>query len=286
MSSGVGGAQQVRVAGDGALVLGGGASSGRRDGIGLAGGRRRLLGALLLQRLSAQQLVEESHVFSLASAVRRRRTHHTYPNERVVRAFRRSVASWPRSAGEWQTAGMIFDTLVSVPPGSAEPGTADRGGTRSCAVTAPVRRERRVGDMHRRGRCSWRSCRRRVWWWRCSCPPARRPRWARSSATCPGSRPWRSPPTTRSSTTTAPARRRTSTSCSGTSRWLSLANPNAANYADLVGGPTTAGRCSACPTAADSAGLLDPHAALRLGAAGRTAGAGAAVHGLLPQRVG
>ena len=72
----------------------------------------------------------------------------------------------------------------------------------------------------------------------------------------------------------------------GNIAWHSLANPNAANYADLVGKANNCRNVLGLSYSADSAGLLDPHPALRLRRQGRTARAGAAVHRLLPQRVG
>src|SRR6478609_5204723 len=91
-----GGAQQVLVAGDGPLVLGRRASARRRDGIWRS--RGRLLGPLLLlEGLTAQELVEESHVFSFVGGASASHSSDTYPNERHGPAFRTVRATHARS---------------------------------------------------------------------------------------------------------------------------------------------------------------------------------------------
>src|SRR6478609_512637 len=90
------GAQQVLVAGDGPLVLGRRASVRRRDGIRRS--RGRLLGPLLLlEGLTAQELVEESHVFSFVGGASASHSSDTYPNERHGPAFRTVRAAHARS---------------------------------------------------------------------------------------------------------------------------------------------------------------------------------------------
>ena len=186
---------------------------------------------------------------------RRRRTHHTYPNERVVRAFRRSVgqvAGGQRTAAELADGGR--DTYLVAYWGaylrhtgvfSAEPGTAARDGDEKWRRdrSGPAR-ARGWGTCTGEGRCSWRSCRRRVWCWRCCCLPARPRRWARWGATSPGSRPCRSPRTTRSSNHNGTGSAHEH-QLFGNSAWLSSTRTRRTTRT-WWGGRTTAERCWGC----------------------------------------
>ena len=73
----------------------------------------------------------------------------------------------------------------------------------------------------------------------------------------------------------------------GNIAWHSLANPNAANYADLVGRANNCRKVLGLSNySADSAGYWTPTLRYVSGAEGRAAGAGAAVHRLLPSASG